>query len=270
MADRQNKRWHEMCNRGARVLDRETGEHVPVRLRADALDFFREILHRHKPQDAVAHPSDHAWLSWLLEGSPAAQQYHGPPPYAFTVHSNAELGYAGQGQGFSVVRFHPNAGVIGTTIDPFSVTRVLANKVKEEEDLIVRAFRNAIEDQLVLFRKNKLARGVVCPYQKVILHPGDAYVMHKQPFKEWVQRFLTATGTSRTQLRFEPSVLLQLSQAEGTPDGFVDRWRSFHECEAMRDVELVSFKGFYASMRKNKERERNVQDLRLMAVRTGR
>jgi hypothetical protein len=269
MAERKNKRWHEMCIRGAQVRDRETGEHVPVRLRSEALDFFREILHRHKPQDAVAHPSDRAWLSWLLEGSPAARQYHGPPPYAFTVHSNAELGYAGQGQGFSVVRFDPHAGVLGTTIDPFSVSRVLANKTKEEEDLIVRAFRNAIEDQLVLFRKNKLEQGVVCPHQKVVLHAGDAYVVHTPSLKEWVQRFLTMSGVARTQLKFEPNAL-RISHAEGASAGFVERWREFHFVQALPRAAVVSFKGFYAALRRDKERERNVQDINLMTLRTGR
>jgi hypothetical protein len=254
------------------VLDRETGEHVPVRLRADAVEFFREILHRHAPQDAVAGESDHAWLTWLLEGSPAAQQFHGPPPYAFVIHSNKELGYAGQGQGFSVMRFSPRDGVLGTTIDTFSITRVLANNVKEEEDLIVRAFRNAIEDQLVLFRANKLSQGVVCPFQRVVLDAGNAYVVHTPSFKEWVQKFLLQSGVSRTQLRFEPSVMLQLSHAEGAPAGFnlVERWREFHRAHALPLCEVVSFKGFYAALRRDKQRERDVQDINLMAMRTGR
>ncbi len=268
-SQRKAKRWVEMGLRGAMAPGSQDVPSTPpslIRRQADALAFFRAILARYAPGESVADPGDAAWLSWLLEGSSAAQRYHGPPPYAFVVHANADLGYAGKGKGFSVVRFHPQHGLLGTTLDPFSITRVLANKDKEEEDLIVRAFRNVVEEDLVQYRADKIREGLVCQMTKVLLHAGDAYVQHEPLFKEWVQKFLTQYGIARTQLAFEESALGMIRLVGG------EAWRDYHAHLAAREQNLsvVSFGGYYMSLRKLKEQERRIQDMRLMALRTGR
>ena len=185
------QRWKQMEALGATFLDKN-GVRSPVRMKEDALTFFRDIAKSFEPNAWIPVDSgEHAWLVWLLSGHPDRDNICPHGPVAFSVYLNSDIGHLGDGRGFAVL----NRGA--TRLMRFGFDRALLGIHGTPRGQVQSAFRHAIEDQVSAFRAARFREGVFrCPVFGTPLVSGGFHVDHDPPFVQLMDTFLAQTGLS--------------------------------------------------------------------------
>lgn len=192
--------------------------HLHFAKQGDALEYFKEILNRYSPGEAID-AADYADVEALLSGHPRAEEKIGAGIASLLVDHDQE-----GGQCFHVLRsdgtkenFSYKKCITGDPT-PFTAFSAACRRVVDAE---LDAFKRAY------FDKNQNDDGKVkCPETKRWISWDEAHVDHKSPnsFSVIVQFFVSSQGIDPTQVSYERTGLYGHELADASLAAAFQTW----------------------------------------------
>lgn len=155
----------------------------------------QEVLRRYRPGQRLS-SEDEAFMVDVLKLHEEADEKIGCGVATITVENNRKLGFATNG--FYVTRTD------GSKTD-FSYLNCLSPRTHRED--VLRAFRQAIADQVVMFKLTALSRGgATCAITGAPLRGDEStHVDHDPPFLSLVTDFLSMEGLTFDSVEVLPT-----------------------------------------------------------------
>jgi hypothetical protein len=205
-----------------------------------AREMIRAIRDRYPDGVRLDH-DDYLFIRDLLSLHTEAKDKIGIGVSHFTVATEREFG--GRNRHFVLHRHD------GTSTD-FSFEHCLNPSSKDRNDRLL-ALRQAIKEQTWAFRDREFASGkqIVCPFEGVVLTPGNCQIDHAAPwtFDALVNAWLTAQAITLVDVRITPPADNQLvGQMTNTEQ--IASWQAFHFANAR--LRLLSARGNLSGARR--------------------
>jgi hypothetical protein len=105
------------------------------------------------------------------------------------------------------------------TADPFSYKNCLNGKCNRRQRL-VREFRNAIDDQIEVFRGENFKHGNKCPLCQVAMNSCN--VDHIDKFRDLLEQYLTSKHTDLETIEFD------VNSCKFDDNSILEEWKVYH------------------------------------------
>jgi hypothetical protein len=192
----------------------------------EAKKAIQEILYRYKPRQELS-PEDAEFIADVVSLHPEADKKIGPGIKAVFV-CNVE-GYASRG--FFLRRSDDS-------IEQFSFNKCL--HPPSQKDLVVKALRQLVVDQILAFKKNAFSetRVIRCPLTGKDVTQEDCHVDHVIPFRDLVEMFAYGQGVRLDEATTQPG---DGAEVRLTDKVLADQWVEYHRKHAQ--LRVVSRQG---------------------------